>query len=158
MQNVGFSQIPYRNVVLIGIGTVFGTMGFILVALLLSPVLWSPAPRLDAVELLKFVPIYVFVGVILATAICLVLAAPMLLLWRPIFILFRKRGLSLPAAAMASAGGMAFLGTIGVCSFAQWNGAAKFPAYVWPIVIVPVGISVFLANRLSYDRSGAVWE
>lgn len=158
MKDSEFSQMPYRNVLLIGVGTVFGSLGAILAGMLVIGVLWPPVPDSGLIELFRAISIYAIVGAMIAAVICLVLVAPMLLLWHPVFILFRRRGYALPQAAMASAAGMSFFGAVGVCAFAELKGAAHFPPLVWPFVMVPVGISVFLANYLSFDRSGAVWE
>jgi hypothetical protein len=158
MNTTEFSRLPYRNVILISVGTVFGTLSVILTVMLVSAVLWPIVPNLKVIEQLRWILIYAAVGAMIASAICVVMLAPMLILWRVFFNLLRERSYSLPQAAKLTAGSLSFMTTIFVAAFAEWKGAVHFPLPIWPFVMVPVGISVFLANYLSYDRSGAVWK
>ncbi|WP_054004769.1 hypothetical protein [Cypionkella psychrotolerans] len=157
MKDSEFSHMPYRNVVLVGVGTVFGTLGVILLAMLGEAVVWPVDPDTTLDDLLRGLLLYAIVGGMIASGICVVLVAPMLLLWDPVFILFRRRGYALPQAAMASAGVLSFLATLGILVSFEWM-ERPLPLVGWPFVSVPVIIAVFLARYFSFVRSGAVWE
>lgn len=153
-----FSQMPYRNVVLIGVGTVFGTLGVFLAAMLGGTFIWSHKPILNLPDALNVIMLNAVVGGLIALAMCMALVVPMVALWNLTFNRFRRRGYTLPRAAMTTAGLLAlFANLAGVMVFAMCVSSWK-PFLMITFVTVPTAIAVVLARYFSYDRRGAVWE
>jgi hypothetical protein len=135
------------QILLVGVGTVFGTLGVVLAAMLLFS-LFSETSDLSVRDAFAWVAIYGFVGVGLAAMICVVVALPLLILFRVLNAHLRKKGLGMRKSAMISAGCLSFVGTVSVISVAVANQAMFLPVMAWPSVLVPVLISVLLARGM----------
>ena len=133
---------------MLGIGTVFGTLLILMLVLVLGSTMVSPQlPSMHDFSLgLLF---YGGFGAVIASAICLVGSVPLVLLFRLVFSVLRKRGLGARKSAMLTSGVLALFGTVVVVGAAHLVGAIRVPLFGWPTVIVPALLAIGLSTRLT---------
>ena len=141
------------ELLMLGIGTVFGTLVFVLAALILGSTLVSP----DLPSLQEFglgLLLYGGLGAVIASVICVVGSVPLVLLFRLVFSGLRKRGIGARRSAMVTSGVLALLGSGVVVGAAHIVGFIRFPPVAWLSVIVPALLAVGLSTRLTlpYDE------
>jgi hypothetical protein len=113
------SETRYGRIFLIGVGTVFGTLGVIILAMIIATL--NTVGLIGGISQgLKWVALYGFVGALIAAFICAVTALPMMLLWVPIFKYLIRKGYRETPAAMMTAGLLAFVASVAVIGW--WGG------------------------------------
>jgi hypothetical protein len=138
------------QVLILGVGTVFGTLGVVLAAMLLYS-LFSGTSDLSAKDTMMWLTLYGFIGAVLAAMICVVVALPLLILFRLLFSQLRKKGFGTRRSAMISAGCLSLLGTVSVILVAVANKATFLPVAAWPSVLLPALLTLLLARRMFSD-------
>ena len=138
------------QVLILGVGTVFGTLGVVMAAMLLYS-LFSGTSDVSAKDAFVWVTIYGLVGAVLAAMICVVVALPLLILFRILFSQLRKKGLGTRHSAMISAGCLSFGATVSVISGAVASKAMFLPVVAWPSVLLPALLTLLLANWMFSD-------
>lgn len=138
------------ELLMLGIGTVFSTLGLVLLVLPLDG--WGSSGKLPSLQDFgTWLPLYGMVGAVIASVICLVGAIPLVILFRLIFSLLRKRGIGLRMSAMITSGGLALVVTLVVLVAATVRGAIFLPPFAWPIAVVPSIFAVVFSTLLSFD-------
>jgi hypothetical protein len=136
------------ELLMLGIGTVFGTLVFLMVVLIFGSILVSPElPSLQEFSLGLL--LYGGFGAVFASAICLVGSVPLILLFRSLFSALRNHGLAARLSAMMTSGFLALLCTVVVVGAAHIFEAIRVPPLAWPMVIVPALLAVGLSTRLT---------
>jgi hypothetical protein len=139
------------DLLMLGVGTVFSTLGLVLLVPMLISLLVSPElPSLEEFGL--SLVLYGGFGAVIACVICLVGAIPLVLLFRLVFSRLRRRGHGVRRSAMITSGGLALLGTLVVMIAATASGMIFLPAIAWPIALVPAAIATGLSTLLSFDQ------
>jgi hypothetical protein len=145
------AELNILTLLLLGVGTVFGTLGVVLLLIVLEG-LSSSSAHGSLESLFSWLLIYGSVGAVIAAMVCVLAAFPMVLLFRIIFFRLKLRGNGTRRSGVISAGCSSLIGTIGVVVAAVVSDFMSFPVMAWPAILIPTGIALLLARLLFSDQ------